>query len=517
MTRPLIPETPMDRRQFLRRTGLASAWAVAGGSGFPLIASASSTAPAGSDLGAVRHVVFLMLENRSFDHYYGTYKGVRGFDDHASDSLGVFAQPDAANTTRSPVGVQLPFHLNTRTHLGECTHDITHLWLSQHQSWHGGAMDGFVSTHTSPQNDGSVSGLLTMGYYTRADLPFHYALADAFTICDHYFCSVLGPTHPNRLMALSGSIDPSGTHGGPVLTTNSSPDILFSARWTSVPELLQDAGVSWKTYTPPGQGYIPTAPELGFGDAILQYFAAYRKPSSHLFQRAFLPTYPNDFVHDVRHNTLPSVSWIVPPNGFDEHPPAPPAYGAWLISRVLSALMSNREVWSRTVLFITYDENGGFFDHVAPPTPPPGTPGEFVTATPLPATARGLAGPIGLGFRVPLLVVSPFSRGGYLSSNVFDHTSLIRFLEARFGIRSHEISAWRRSTVGNLVSTLRPPHANLTAPRLPATSGYLGAAFRVDGCNPDDVAETNTLFRPYPQSPTQVMPTQEIGTLHPLA
>lgn len=489
---------------------------MASGSRFPVIETASSTPPAGADLGAVRHVIFLMQENRSFDHYFGAYKSVRGFDDHASGSTGVFAQPDLANTTRAPVGLQLPFHLDTHTGRGECTHDIAHGWLPQHESWHAGAMDGFVSTHTSPHYDGASDGLLTMGYYTRADLPFHYALADAFTICDNYFCSVMGPTHPNRLMALSGNIDPAGTHGGPVLTTNSSRDIVFSARWTSVPELLQDAGVTWKTYTPPGQGFLPTAPELGFGDAILQYFSAYRKPSSPLFQRAFLPTYPSDFVRDVRHNTLPQVSWIVPPTGFDEHPPAPPAYGAWLISRILSTLMSNSAVWSKTVLFVTYDENGGFFDHVAPPTPPPGTPGEYVTATLLPASAGGLSGPIGLGFRVPLLVISPFSRGGYLSSDVFDHTSLIRFLEARFGIRSHEISAWRRSTVGNLVSTLRLPHANLTAPRLPATSNYRHRALTVDGCTPGDVAETNTNFRPYPLAPTQVMATQEIGSLHPL-
>ena len=507
----------IDRRHFLGGGLLLGAGLLsARGAKFSSIETARSVPPAGSDVGAIEHVVFLMQENRSFDHYFGSYKAVRGFDDHAAGSLGAFAQSDSANTTRRPVGYQLPFHLDTRSGHGECTHDIAHEWLVQHQSWSEGAMDAFVKTHSSPRNDGAVNGLLTMGYYTRVDLPFHYALADAFTICDHYFCSVLGPTHPNRLMAMSGTIDPGGTRGGPILTTNSSPDIVGSAHWTSVPELLEDAGVSWKTYTTPGQGFIPSAPNLGFGDAILQYFAAYRKPSSSLFQRAFLPRYPADFVRDVRAGTLPKVSWIVSPNGYDEHPPAPPAYGAWLTSQILTTLASNRALWSKTVVFLTYDENGGFFDHVAPPTAPLGTPGEYLTQVLLPTTARGDAGPIGLGFRVPMLVISPFSRGGFLSSNVFDHTSMIRFLESRFGIHCSDISAWRRKTVGDLTSTLRTSHPNVTLPHLPSTATVRSRARSVEGCTTSDVAGIDTSLRAYPLPPTQVMATQEPGTIHRL-
>ena len=507
----------VDRRYFLGSgLVLGSSLLTAGSARFSGIEAARSVAPAGSDVGAIEHVVILMQENRSFDHYFGSYKAVRGFDDHAASFLGPFAQPDTANTTRIPVGYQLPFHLDTSSGHGECTHDIAHGWLPQHQSWREGAMDAFVKTHTAARNDDEVNGLLTMGYYTRVDLPYHYALADAFTICDHYFCSVMGPTHPNRLMAMSGTIDPGGTHGGPILTTSSSPDIVASARWTSVPELLEDAGVSWKTYTTPGQGFIPSAPNLGFGDAILQYFAAYRQPSSSLFQRAFLPRYPADFVHDVRFGTLPSVSWIVPPNGYDEHPPAPPAYGAWLTSQILTTLASNPAVWSKTVVFLTYDENGGFFDHVAPPTAPIGTAGEYVTKVPLPTAAHGDAGPIGLGFRVPMLIISPFSRGGFLSSDLFDHTSMIRFLETRFGIHCSEISAWRRKTVGDLTSALRTSHANVAMPRLPSTAKIRSRARLVEGCTAADVAETNTSFKAYPLPAKQVMPTQEPGTLHQL-
>ena len=481
-----------------------------------VIEAAKRVRPAGGDLGAVEHVIFLMLENRSFDHYFGSYRGVRGFDDHGANDAGIFAQPDGANTSRPPLGVQLPFHLDTTTGVGESTRDIRHDWITQHQSWNKGAMDSFVRAHSSALNDGPVNGLMTMGYYTRADLPFHYALADAFTICDHYFCSVMGPTDPNRLMALSGSIDPAGTHGGPVLTTSSSPDTLFSAHWTAVPQLLENAGVSWKSYTAPGQGYLPSAPGAGSGDAILQYFSAFRKPTSPLFKRAFLPKYPADFVHDVRTGTLPKVSWITPPNGYDEHPPSPPRYGAWLISQVLSTLVANPRVWAKTVLFVTYDENGGFFDHVAPPVAPPSTAGEYVTRRPLPSTAGGAAGPIGLGFRVPMIVVSPFSRGGYLSSDVFDHTSQIRFLETRFGIRSPEISRWRRLTTGDLTATLRLSKPALGRPPLPATTSYRSAATPTQGCTAGDVSGASVGLPVCPLPAQQVMPVQESGALHSL-
>ena len=522
MTRAAVPHRcPLGERTVTRRHLLGSGAALGanlllGPRRYASVERARSLAPAGSDLGAVEHVVILMQENRSFDHYFGAYKAVRGFNDHPTGDLGPFAQRDVANVTRAPTGYLLPFHLDTGSGVGECTHDISNDWPTEHQSWNGGAMDNFVATHTAPGHDGPLFGPLTMGYYERRDLSYHYALADAFTICDNYFCSVLGPTHPNRLMAISGTIDPSGDRGGPVLTTQSSPDIVHSAHWTSVPELLEDAGVTWKTYTTPGQGFLPQSPELGFGDAILQYFAAYKSPSSPLFQRAFLPTYPDDFVRDVRSGSLPKVSWIVSPNGYDEHPPAPPAYGAWFISRVLTALVANPEVWSKTVVFLTYDESGGFFDHVAPPTAPPGTPGEYVTTAPLPPAAAGDAGPIGFGFRVPTLVVSPFSRGGYLSSDTFDHTSLIRFLEARFSIHCGEISPWRRATAGDLTATLRLGHASVAFPHLPSTQRVRLRARAIEGCTTADIAGSSSAVAPYPLPASQSMPSQELGTLRRL-
>ncbi|HZU61490.1 MAG TPA: alkaline phosphatase family protein, partial [Solirubrobacteraceae bacterium] len=168
-----------------------------------------------------------------------------------------------------------------------------------------------------------------------------------------------------------------------------------------------------------------------------------------LASKAFTPSYPGTFQADVAAGTLPQVSWVLAPLVASEHPPAPPIYGEVVTANVLNTLVSNPAIWSKTALLITYDENGGFFDHVPPPVPPAGTEGEFVTKNPLPSDASGIRGPIGLGFRVPMLVVSPFSRGGFVCSDVFDHTSTLRLLEARFGAEVPNLSKWRRSVTGD--------------------------------------------------------------------
>lgn len=505
------PSRTWSRRGLLRGGAAVGGALALGPPSLDTISAARRTRAAGSDIGAIEHVVFLMQENRSFDHYFGAYKGVRGFNDRVGGTLGAFAQPYPENRTRAPSGVQLPFRLNTEGGQNGRFHDLSHDWLGQHLSWNHGAMDGFVRTHLRADMDGPDYGLLTMGYYTRADLPYHYALADAYTLCDNYHCSVFGPTDPNRIMALSGSIDPSGSHGGPIVTTSSSNDTNFSLTWVTVPELLHEAGVSWKTYTTPGQGYTAQNPNVTVGDATLQYFRAFRNPSTALYANAFTPAYPSDFVSDVATGALPAVSWIVPPEGFDEHPPSPSDVGAWFIDQVLRTLISNPAVWAKTVLFVTWDENDGLFDHVAPPTPPPGTAGEYLTQRPLTGAAQGVVGPIGLGFRVPMLVVSPFSAGGWVCSEIFDHTSQIRFLETRFGIRTPMISAWRRQTVGDLTSSLGAT-ANVATPSLPATSRWSSQTETVDGTSPP--------VTPSPGGPTlydfpsrQTMPTQESGAV----
>ena len=468
--------------------------------------------PVGSDLGAIEHVVVLMLENRSFDHYFGTYPGARGFSDHGSN-LGQFSQAwPSAPSAHVPSGRLLPYKLDAATMSAQCSGSIEkpdHGWVSQHESWNDGLLDSFVTTHT--KFDGRHQGPLVMGYFDRTDGPYKYALADAYTLCDAYYSSVIGPTMPNRLYSLSATIDPGGDAGGPVVET---PSILEAGKaygscdWTTMPEVLSSKGVGWKVYQPPGSATgLRQLTALADGFNALLFFKQYLKRGSDLYNRAFLPKWPADFRTDVKNNALPSVSWILPSLVQSDHPSAPPDNGEWMISQVFETLISNPKVWAKTVLFISYDENGGFFDHVPPPVAPPGTTGEYLTAATLPEEAGGIRGPIGLGFRVPALVVSPFSRGGIINSDPFDHTSVLRFLERRFNVQVPNLTTWRRSAVGDLTSTLDLAHSTTTPPVLPPTSFGGAALERVCPANTKSVS----LLFPAPKltipSP-QVMPTQ---------
>jgi len=532
-------EVRPTRRQLLAGLGLISAGAALG---FPSMAMAersarraASVAPAGSDLGAVEHVVFLMMENRSYDNYFGAYPRGRGFDDHPPHRLGVFAQAYPGGTSLSPKGVLLPFRM-TKANSEECTVDLTHNWGPMHQCWNNGKMDSWVRVHTSSANEGA-NGALTMGYYTREELPYYWALADHFTLCDAYHCSLLGPTHPNRVMSLTGTIDPGGTRGGPITDTNPDPRVLWTCTWPTVNELLEDKGVSWKIYHPSNADlatlgadaatyaalsayqvwnpalYDPTAnPEVMLtADNVLPYFKNFENPATALHQKAFLPTFPAEFVNDVKAATLPSVSWIVPPIGFDDHPSAAPDRGMYFTSLVVNALVANPAVWAKTVLFIMYDENDGFFDHVPPPTAPPGTKDEWLTAPTISSTTLGNRGPLGLGVRVPMLVVSPFARGGHIGSTVSDHTSQLKFLEERFGIRVEEISTWRRGTMGDLTDTLFKSAPNASMPVLPAAP--LSSPQASGPC--EEVLEESEFGGAGPVLPkNQAMPTQD-GRLIP--
>jgi len=463
--------------------------------------SVSSPVPAAcSKLTEIEHVVILIQENRSFDHYFGSYRGVRGFSDQSMS----FQQPDPANTTNSPVGALLPFHLDTSTTNAACTHDITHDWVPQHQSWDNGAMDGFVTSRLPINSNDAV---LSMGYYTRADIPYYYALADAFTICDNFFCSVIGPTDPNRLYTMAASVDPDGTNGGPILQTIVTDRTAFYGRltYTTMPEQLQVRGISWKVYSSPDE----TVPGGLLSDNVLSYFKNFQDPTSPLYQNAFLPQFPVDFLADVASGNLPQVSWLVGSILTSDHPPSPSIFGENILSLIVSALTANPALWAKTLLLVTFDENGGFFDHVPPVTAPPGTPGEYVTAPAVPdPTVIGspaITGPIGLGFRVPTLIVSPFSRGGFVSSDLFDHTSVLRFLETRFGAEVPNLSAWRRAAVGDLTSALNFKKPDLSIPKLPST---LPAVPQVILQCVANLAGTTR----YTVSSTQTLPTQESGT-----
>jgi phospholipase C len=270
---------------------------------------------------------------------------------------------------------------------------------------------------------------------------------------------------------MAATIDPDGRAGGPVFTNADTVTAVPPSKiatngatysWTTMPERLQTQGVSWKIYQAPGS----LANSMLSNNVLIRY-KQYSDPSSDLYHHAFSPTYPREFAADVTSGNLPSVSWVLAPPLQDEHPPAPSNTGSRVVGHVVKTLLANPRVWAKTVLFITYDENGGFFDHVPPPTPPPGTTGEYLSVNPLPPLTSGIAGPIGLGFRVPALVVSPFSRGGRVNSETFDHTSLLRFLETRFGVEVPNLTAWRRQTVGDLTSTLALDKPRRSVPSLP--------------------------------------------------
>ncbi len=408
----------------------------------------------------VAHIVILMQENRGFDHYFGAMNGVRGFADR-------FPIPVAGGrTVWSQSGgseVMTPFPLETdRIFANMRIEGTPHTWADAHAAWDHGRMSRWPAAKTQR----------SMGYYRRGDLPFHYALADAFTMCDAYHCSFQGGTNTNRLFLWTGTNDPGGDGGGPSISN--SHDSLVKAgghpdgyRWTTYPERLTDAGVSWRIYQDMADNFSdnPTAGFKAYRDSL----AGARGSNPRLADLALTTRALDGLREDVLVGALPQVSWIVAPAKDSEHPePSSPAQGADYTARVLDALTADPKVWAKTVLFLMYDENDGFFDHAPPPAPPSiengrpaggstvDTTGEYHlvrAASEKPAERADLIGsPYGLGPRVPMLVISPWSRGGWVDSETFDHTSVIRFLETRFGVLEPNISTWRRAVCGDLTS-----------------------------------------------------------------
>ncbi|CUU58707.1 phospholipase C [Parafrankia irregularis] len=463
----------LDRRRFVTLAGGAAALTALDQS----IARAAAI-PANRRTGTIRdveHVVVLMQENRSFDHYFGALRGVRGFGDPHPAILPsgkeVWSQPNGT-------GDLLPFHPDAADLGAAFLTGLPHSWTDGQKALNKGVYDQWVP----------AKGTATMAYLQRQDASFHYALADAFTVCDAYYCSFIGNTDPNRYYMWSGWTGNDGKGGGPVLYNDE-----LGYDWKTYPERLEAAGVSWKIYQDEGTGLDDAGswgwtsdPYIGnYGDNSLLYFNSYRNavPGDALYEKARRGTKNRDgqdyfelLRADVAKNQLPSVSWVVAPETFSEHSNWPTNYGAWYIAKVLDALTANPEVWSRTVLLVTYDENDGFFDHLVPPhVNNPLIPGASTVRTDNEFYTGPLGdGHYGLGPRVPFFAVSPWSVGGWVSSETFDHTSIIQFLEKRFRIKEPNITPWRRAVCGDLTSAFDFSR-DARNPRLPDTTAWAPA------------------------------------------
>lgn len=411
----------------------------------------------------VEHVVILTQENRAFNHYFGTLNGVRGFGDRfpvpvARSGEGyrsLWLQPNE-HKDQTP-DLIAPFHLNTVQTFDYMRVESTpHGFVDSQEAWDQGRMRNWPEWKRNH----------AMGYYTREDIPFQFALAEAFTICDAYFCSMHCSTNPNRLFIWTGTNDPLGKFNGPAINNDyddfhSDKDGHGGYTWKTYPERLQEAGVSWQIYQNMDDNYT---------DNPLEGFRVFREavnvrsgPLVELARRGVTTRDLDKLRADVIADKLPQVSWIAATAVGSEHPGASsPAQGADYIARVLDALTANPEVWSKTVFLINFDENDGFFDHVPPPAAPardPADPSRLIGASNIPTEGEYHEPegpyqhrPYGPGPRVPLYVISPWSRGGYVNSQVFDHTSVLRFLEARFGVKEPNISPWRRAICGDLTS-----------------------------------------------------------------
>jgi phospholipase C len=567
-----------SRREFIRKSLLLSG-AAGLSTMFPAsIQRALAIDPKlGSSFLDAEHIVILMQENRSFDHCFGTLQGVRGFNDPRAitlpDQKPVWMQTNATGDTYAP------FRLNIKDSKVTWIGSLPHSRASQVDAYNKGKYDGWLTAKKSGNK--KYSGMpLTLGHYNREDLPFNYAMADAFTVCDQNFCSGMTSTTPNRSFFWTGKI--SYDLDGLQKVNIRNDDFSYGKLpWRAFPELLAENNVPWRFYQNDlscGGGYKgeERAWLANFGCNLLEFFAAYNvkfssryvknlqklvetlpdeinkleeaSPSSDaaakkikadlknklealdnaaselkkwsqeeydklsdrqktLFQSAFVvnsgdPDYRDiatlnysegntrrevtvpkgdvlyQFRKDVNTGKLPAVSWLAGPQNFSDHPSAP-WYGAWYVSEILDILTKNPEVWKKTIFITTYDENDGYFDHVAPFSIPdakvPGTglvskgieteiehvrlANELKQGIPEKAAREA---PIGLGFRVPMLIASPWSRGGRVCSEVFDHTSTLQFLEVFFSkklkkdIRIENISNWRRTICGDLTSVFTP-------------------------------------------------------------
>lgn len=483
--------TQTDRRSFLSLMGAGAAMAA---TPFASAIAQAASLPAKRVTGTikdVKHIVILMQENRSFDHYFGTMRGVRGFGDRFPIPMSagpVWQQSDGQK-------VIPPYHLDTQKTNAIAVPGTPHSFSDSQAAWNQGKF-GFWPKYKNPYS---------MGYYQRDDIPFQFALAEAFTICDHYHCSITTGTDPNRIVFWSGSNhDPKlraqGING---TEADSEPNNMrcwvkgalpepgyqyqgSAFPWLTLPDVLENAGVSWRIYQDPNDNWTGA---MHGGLAFESFRNA--KPGSPLYEKGMSHWSLEQLAEDVKNDTLPAVSWILPPKEWSEHPGAStPLQGAEFTAGILNALTANPDVWGSTVFFQTFDENDGLFDHLPPSAPPSyAADGTLMGKSTVDLkgfyfndpqrkfldpsdTISGTVRPWGLSARVPMYVVSPWSKGGWVSSQVFDHTSVGQFLEKRFGVTVPAISPWHRAVCGDLTSAFDFSHVEDPAfPGLPDASG----------------------------------------------
>jgi len=539
----------MNRRDFITHSAKTLLGATALSS-FPLSIQKALAVDAKVETGTiqdVKHVIILTQENRSFDNYFGTLKGVRGFGDRftipLADGRRVWEQYDKKKNK------VLPYHLDSSLGNAQRVSGTPHSWVDGQAAWDTGRMGNWVE-HKQTQS---------MGYYKKVEVEYQFALADAFTLCDAYHCAMHAGTNPNRKFIWTGTNGPTGA--GVASVVNEFDGIGSSAQgydWTTYPERLQEAGVSWKVYQ--------NMPD-NFTDNPLAGFKQYRhaneqsgKPVSHSnpvcpaydeaidakepLYKGIANTMPHDggllgqLKQDIVDGKLPQVSWVVAPAAYSEHPgPSSPVQGAWYIQELLNALTENPEIWSQTVLLVNFDENDGFFDHMPSPSAPSreiNEHGEIIkvhgkttldndlisseyfnhpriegsTRQPLLQYVDGenknfWHGVYGPGVRVPLYVISPWSRGGWVNSQVFDHTSIIRFLEERFGVEEPNISPYRRAVCGDLTSAF-----NFKTPNMDILPKLAGQKTKAEA---DAIRAIQQKLPQVPVPSTQNFPQQELG------
>jgi phospholipase C len=385
----------------------------------------------------IDHIVLVMQENRSFDHYFSQLKS--GADVAPAN----VTNPDAN-------GNPIPrFHLTSSTQTvwtppsgtgGHCFSDTSHGWQDTHTelSYQGVFNNGFVVA-----ND--PDGTRAMGYYDETDLPFYYALAQTFALSDRHFCSVLGPTWPNRMFYMAGT-----SYG---LTENFVPPDTNPKTGQLNPNIMRQmdaANITWASYSQdlPTQAIFLTT----YGDETATVAGT----------KHYQPQ--ENFFSDAAAGTLPSVSFVEGSDGsktypiaVDEHPPAYNAIGQTFLAKVVQSVMTSPQ-WAHTALFITYDEAGGLYDHVTPPAavapddfPPDSGNGSFKQ----------------YGMRVPFLVVSPYAKRGHVSHEVTDHTSILRFVEARFNLPA---MTNRDANAAPAFDMFDFEHPDLSVPTLPAVT-----------------------------------------------